>query len=155
MVASRSYLSYSETTLKEKLLNNPYTFLHVINPEYSLDVPILQGIEKYKLVRQKYLNFRSDGTFVKDNKSCFYIYQQVTPENIYTGIIVAASVDDYLNGTIKVHEHTILKREVMFSDYLQSTGFNAEPVLLTYPKIPRVNKIMNVYMQNDLNMSLQ
>ena len=147
LVASRSYLSYSETTLKEKLLNNPYTFLHVINPEYSLDVPILQGIEKYKLVRQKYLNFRSDGTFVKDNKSCFYIYQQVTPENIYTGIIVAASVDDYLNGTIKVHEHTILKREVMFSDYLQSTGFNAEPVLLTYPKIPRVNKIMNVYMQ--------
>ena len=147
LVASRSYLSYSETTLREKLLNNPYTFLHVINPEYSLDVPILHGVEKYKLVRQKYLNFKSDGTFVKDEKPCFYIYQQVTPENIYTGIIVAASIDDYLNGTIKVHEHTISKREVMFSDYLEYTGFNAEPVLLTYPKIPRVNEIMNVYMQ--------
>ena len=147
LVASRSYLSYSETTLREKLLNNPYTFLHVINPEYSMDVPTLHGVEKYKLVRQKYLNFRSDGTFVKDEKPCFYIYQQVTPENIYTGIIVAASIDDYLNGNIKVHEQTISKREVMFSDYLEHTGFNAEPVLLTYPKIPRVNKIINVYMQ--------
>ena len=147
LVASRSYLSYSETTLREKLLNNPYTFLHVINPEYSLDAPILHGIEKYKLVRQKYLNFRSDSTFVKDEKPCFYIYQQVTPENIYTGIIVAASIDDYLNGSIKVHEHTISKREAMFSDYLEYTGFNAEPVLLTYSKIPRVNQIMNVYMQ--------
>ena len=147
LVASRSYLSYSETTLREKLLNNPYTFLHVINPEYSLDAPILHGIEKYKLVRQKYLNFRSDGTLVKDEKPCFYIYQQVTQENIYTGIIVAASIDDYLNGSIKVHENTISKREAMFSDYLEYTGFNAEPVLLTYPKIPRVNQIMNVYMQ--------
>ena len=147
LVASRSYLSYSETTLREKLNNNPYTFLHVINPEYSLDVPILHGIEKYKLVRQKYLNFRSDSTFVKDEKPCFYIYQQVTPENIYTGIIVAASIDDYLNGSIKVHEHTISKREAMFSDYLEYTGFNAEPVLLTYSKIPRVNQIMNVCMQ--------
>ena len=147
LVASRSYLSYSETTLREKLLNNPYTFLQVINPEYSLDSPILHGIEKYKLVRQKYLNFRSDGTLVKDEKPCFYIYQQVTQENIYTGIIVAASIDDYLNGIIKLHEHTISKREVMFSDYLEHTGFNAEPVLLTYPKIPRVNEIMNVYMQ--------
>jgi len=147
LVASRSYLSYSETTLREKLLNNPYTFLHVINPEYSLDVPILHGVEKYKLVRQKYLNFRSDGIFVKDEKPCFYIYQQVTPENIYTGIIVAASIEDYLNGSIKVHEHTISNREAMFSDYLEYTGFNAEPVLLTYPKIPRVNQIMNVYMK--------
>ena len=147
LVASRSYLSYSETTLREKLLNNPYTFLHVINPEYSLDAPILHGIEKYKLVRQKYLNFRSDGTLVKDEKPCFYIYQQVTQENIYTGIIVAASIDDYLNGSIKVHENTISKREAMFSDYLEYTGFNAEPVLLTYRKIPRVNQIMNVYMQ--------
>ena len=134
-------------TLREKLLNNPYTFLHVINPEYSLDLPLLNGIEKYKLVRQKYLNFRADGTFVKDEKSCFYIYQQVTPENTYTGIIVAASIDDYLNGKIKVHEHTISKREAMFSDYLECTGFNAEPVLLTYPKVPRLNQIMNAYIQ--------
>lgn len=147
LVASRSYLSYSESTLREKLLNNPYTFLHVINPEYSLDLPLLNGVEKYKLVRQKYLNFRADGTFVKDEKPCFYIYQQVSPENTYTGIIVAASIDDYLNGKIKVHEHTISKREAMFSDYLECTGFNAEPVLLTYPKVPRLNQIMNAYMQ--------
>ena len=30
LVASRSYLSYSEETLNEKLDNNPFTFLHII-----------------------------------------------------------------------------------------------------------------------------
>ena len=35
LVASRSYVTYSEETLREKLLNNPYTFLHIINPPHS------------------------------------------------------------------------------------------------------------------------
>ena len=35
LVASRSYLTYSENTIIEKLDNNPYTFLHIINPEYK------------------------------------------------------------------------------------------------------------------------
>ena len=35
LVASRSYLSYSKEILDEKLENNPYTFLHIINPDYS------------------------------------------------------------------------------------------------------------------------
>ena len=35
LVASRSYLTYSDETLKEKLENNPFTFLHSINPEYN------------------------------------------------------------------------------------------------------------------------
>ena len=35
LVASRSYLTYSEETIKEKLDHNPYTFLHIINPDYK------------------------------------------------------------------------------------------------------------------------
>ena len=35
LFATRSYLTYSEETLKEKIENNPYTFLQIINPEYK------------------------------------------------------------------------------------------------------------------------
>lgn len=147
LVASRSYLSYSENTLREKLLNNPYTFLHIINPEYSFNSPLLEGDEKYKMVKKKYEEFTHDGTFVTDAKACLYIYQQVSSENTYTGIIAASSVDDYINGVIKIHEQTIAKREAMFTIYLEATGFNAEPVLLSYSKVPRINEIMDAYMQ--------
>ena len=147
LVATRSYLSYSQVTLREKLLNNPYTFLHIINPEFSVKSNFLKDVNKYKLARQKYLDFCEDGVFLKDDQSCFYIYQQTTPENTYTGIIVASSVEDYINGSIKVHEHTISKREAKFTDYLETIGFNAEPVLLTYPKLPRVNEIIKKCMQ--------
>ena len=33
LVASRSFLTYSKDALKEKLESNPFTFLHVINPD--------------------------------------------------------------------------------------------------------------------------
>jgi len=148
LVASRSYLSYSENTLREKLLNNPYTFLHIINPEYSSNSPLLEGVEKYKMVKQRYEEFTQEGTFIADIEPCLYIYQQITAQKTYTGIIAASSVDDYINGVIKIHEQTISKREAMFTNYLESTGFNAEPVLLSYSKVPRINEIMEVYMQD-------
>ena len=34
LVASRSYVTYSKSSLKDKLDTNPYTFLHIINPDY-------------------------------------------------------------------------------------------------------------------------
>ena len=59
LVASRSYLSYSDETLKEKLDNNPFTFLHIINPDYK-DKTKKYGTEKFNLVKQKFTNFNSE-----------------------------------------------------------------------------------------------
>ena len=56
LVASRSYLSYSDETLKEKLEHNPFTFLHIINPDYK-DKIKRNGIEKFKLVKNKFNEF--------------------------------------------------------------------------------------------------
>ena len=35
LFATRTYLSYSKEGLKEKLINNPYTFLQIINPDIN------------------------------------------------------------------------------------------------------------------------
>jgi uncharacterized protein (DUF1015 family) len=145
LVASRSYLTYSESTLREKLINNPFTFLHVINPEYSLNTPLLYEYNKYKMVREKLNYFIKKEILIQEETPMFYIYQQITPKNNYTGIIAAAAVDDYLKGKIKVHEQTIEKREEMFSNYLKHSGFNAEPVLLAYSKVPRIDQIIKSY----------
>jgi uncharacterized protein (DUF1015 family) len=42
-------------------------------------------------------------------------------------------MQDYREGRIKVHEQTLTARESLFTEYLGSTGINAEPVLLTTP----------------------
>ena len=148
LVASRSYLSYSKEILVEKLENNPYTFLHIINPDYSAGYEVNSYDEKFKLVKEKFNSFIKEGIFQKDNSDSFYIYQKNNEDgNSFIGIIGAASVIDYQNGNIKIHEQTIQKREELFTTYLQTTGFNAEPVLLTYPNHQSIDKIIKRYAQ--------
>jgi uncharacterized protein (DUF1015 family) len=110
LFATRTYLSYSKKVLKDKLENNPYTFLQVINPEFEKNKKI-QTKKNYNLIKEKYLKFLNNKIISKDKKSSFYIYQ-LTEKNInYTGIIGATSSQEYLDGTIKKHEKTINKRE--------------------------------------------
>ena len=147
LVASRSYLSYSDETLKEKLNHNPFTFLHIINPDYK-DKIKSSGIEKFKLVKDKFNEFIKKRHLIKDNKDSFYIYQQENTTHTFNGIIAATKVSDYLNGNIKKHEHTITAREEMFKDYLDTTSFNADPVLLSYQKEDSINTILSKHQQS-------
>jgi len=146
LVASRSYLSYSDRTLQEKLDNNPFTFLHIINPNYT-DKIKKHGIEKFKLIKQKFTDFNSKGTLLKDKKKSLYLYSQKKNQKIFTGIIAAISINDYLNKNIKIHEKTIKKRENLFKDYLRVTGFNADPVMLTYADNENIDFIISNKMQ--------
>ena len=133
LFATRSYLSYSYETLKEKLEHNPFTFLHIINPDYRNKIK-KKGIKKFKAVKEKFNDFKEAGYLIAESSESFYIYQQKNENKIFEGIIGATAVADYINGNIKKHEHTITAREKMFKDYLDTTGFNAEPVLLCHQK---------------------
>jgi uncharacterized protein (DUF1015 family) len=145
LVATRSYLSYSEEELDDKLANNPYTFLHVINPAKGRQMGI--GKEKYNEVKKCFEKFTNEGTFHQDTTNNYYLYRQVKEGNEYIGLIAAVAVQDYLDGKIKKHENTLTNREKMFTDYLETTGFNAEPVLLTYRDDLRLNKIFAEYIE--------
>ncbi|MEM6687328.1 MAG: DUF1015 domain-containing protein [Bacteroidota bacterium] len=145
LVASRSYESYTQTEREARLDYNPFSFLHIINPGYRYHKEI-SGKERYGLVRNRYLEFKEEGIFVQDASPCFYIYRVVNREQqVFTGIVAAASTEDYKNNIIKRHEETIEHREQIFKEYLKTTGFNAEPVLLTYPDSDTIRTILENY----------
>ena len=140
LVATRSYMTYSEPALKDKLENNPYTFLRVINPDWEGEK--LYGSEKFEAVRSEFHRFMEEGYFVQDEKPAYYLYEQVVRGRSFMGIIGGAAVDDYAKGMIRKHEDTLSAREAMFKEYLKVTDFNAEPVLLSYPDIPGLDVIV-------------
>ena len=143
LVASRSYQSYTQPEREARLDYNPFSFLHIVNPGYKYD-KVISGKERYKLVKNRYQEFKEDGIFVKDKKASFYIYRIVDRDNqIFNGIVAAVSVEDYKNDVIKKHEDTIQSREIIFKDYLKTVGFNAEPVLLTYPDNENISIIIS------------
>ncbi|CAM1353245.1 MULTISPECIES: DUF1015 domain-containing protein [Tenacibaculum] len=148
LVSSKSYEAYPAEQLDAKLAFNPFSFLHVVNPGYKYHQQEISGDQRFKLVHNRYLEFKEDGYFTQDEIPAFYIYKKITPTDSFCGIISATSVNDYHNDVIKKHEGTLRKRELLFEDYLRNTGFNAEPVLLTYPDNDEITSIINKYQEN-------
>ncbi|SDB43306.1 Uncharacterized conserved protein, DUF1015 family [Flavobacteriaceae bacterium MAR_2010_188] len=144
LVASRSYQSYTRAQREARLRDNPFSFLHIINPGYRY-AKTIAGKARYNLVRNRYLEFKEDEIFIEDASPCYYIYKIIDRDGQeFNGIIAAASAEDYENNIIKKHEDTIEKREVIFKEYLKTVGFNAEPVLLTYPDNSNIEKIIEI-----------
>ncbi|MGB0880420.1 MAG: DUF1015 domain-containing protein [Polaribacter sp.] len=146
LVSSKSYEAYTAEELGAKLDFNPYTFLHIINPGYKYQQEV-SGEQRFKLVHNRYLEFKENTIFIQDNAPAFYIYERIDTDFSFCGIIAATSVEDYLNNKIKKHEGTICKREILFEKYLKITGFNAEPVLLTFKDDETLKNIIHTEKQ--------
>lgn len=147
LVASRSYISYTDQHLQDKLIGNPYTFIHVINPEHYLGMDTrFTGTKRFPLVKQVFNDFVSRKILQKDEDPAFYLYRQSDQQFSFTGIIGGTSVQEYLDGKIKIHEKTITQREQLFKSYLETCDFNAEPVLLTHKKHEDIQLIFQKYL---------
>ncbi len=142
LVASRPYYTYSKQILNAKLIENPYTFIHIINPEFrKSDKTEPNSVERFQKVKSKFDEFIEKQIFIKDGTPSYYLYRQTVDKHEFVGIIAGSCIHDYLDGKIKVHEQTLTSREETFKMYLDVCGFNAEPVLLTHQDNDDVMKI--------------
>jgi uncharacterized protein (DUF1015 family) len=133
LVASRSYVTYNSVQLNDKLAGNPYTFIHILNPDHGKVEQAKGGTrELFGRIKDSFWDFVNDGILKRDEQPAFYLYKQIRPDGESIGLIATAHVDDYKNGKIRVHEQTISRRENLFADYLDVTNFHAEPVLLCH-----------------------
>lgn len=138
LVTCRNYDDYSPAELAAWLNFNPYSFLHVINPAYIHAQKITLD-KRFKGVAHKYQDFKNDGIFITEDKPVFFLYEIQTKSQSFTGIVAGTSIEDYKNNIIKKHEDTLQYRVELFKDYLHQTGFNTEPVLITYPDKSEIN----------------
>ncbi len=134
LVATRSYLSYSEYELQDKLSRNPYSYLHVIHPNGDLE-----SSKEPSSVRQAYASFLERGWLQRDARSNYYVLRQSGPMGTCTGVVGLVPTIEAKAGRIKVHEATLEHREALFARYLTEVGLNAEPTLLAHAHNPRVD----------------
>jgi uncharacterized protein (DUF1015 family) len=149
LVATRPYYSYKPNVLKAKLEDNPYTLLHIINPEFNrLKRTEANSNERFELVKAGYELFKEKGILIQDQEAHLYVYRQTCPDRSYTGIIGGADVEEYLSDHIKKHEATLTEREGVFTRYLDIVGLNAEPVLMSYEGTAAIDAIVDSVTQH-------
>jgi uncharacterized protein (DUF1015 family) len=142
LVVSRSVESYSLQEINAKMLSNPFSFLHVIQPVEGNTRPRAGSREQLVLVKKKYREFLQEHVLEQDKKECYYLYEQKKGNKTYTGIVAIIAVDDYLEGVVKIHEQTLTAREQKLKEYLEICDFNAEPVCFCYPDDPQITSLM-------------
>jgi uncharacterized protein (DUF1015 family) len=77
LVATRPYYTYKENVLKAKLEDNPFTFLHIINPEFGQKVQTeFNSLERFALVSDAYQDFLNDEILLQDEEPHIYLYRQ-------------------------------------------------------------------------------
>ncbi|RZL12168.1 MAG: DUF1015 domain-containing protein, partial [Pedobacter sp.] len=146
-VVTRPLENYSTGEARLIASENPYTFLHLINPE--LDNPYLRGTRQeliYKKIAENIDQFIESGVIERMENAAMYVYRVENNGMVQTGIWTLTHVNDYLSGKIKKHEHTVERREKLLADYLQQTGLDANPVLITYKPLKPVTVIIAKYL---------
>ncbi|NMH29108.1 DUF1015 domain-containing protein [Flavobacterium silvaticum] len=133
LVTSRPYEDYGAAELAAQLDFNPYSFLHILHPGF-VNVQKEEPQKRFGNVRDKYHEFKHSGILLSEEYPMYYLYETKSGDRTFTGIIGGISLEDYRDGNIKRHEDTLEYRVAHFSDYLEMTGFNTEPVLISYPE---------------------
>ncbi len=134
---------------------NKTSFLHLISPE--LDNPYLRGSRQeliYKMIGDNLETFIENKILIAESKPAIYIYQVKHEGLVQTGIWTLTHIDNYLNGNIKKHELTIERRERLLAEYLQQTGLDANPVLITYHPHPTIQSLIEKYTSLKPNVDL-
>lgn len=149
LVATQSVERYKPATLNAKMNENPFTFFHVIKPEFNQLIKSKIGSpELLHKIKNKFVDFCNQGIFVQDIQASYYVYEQRAKNHSYTGIIALASIDDYFNDVIKKHENTLSERESKLKNYLEICDFNAEPVCVTYKDNTIINQLVEKIKQH-------
>ena len=63
--------------------------------------------EVYQKARELLAERIQDGTFLQEEQPAYYLYELTRNGHTQTGIVACASIDDYLNHTIKKHENRV------------------------------------------------
>ncbi len=133
-VASRPYDVLSSEEARQEAEGNPKSLYHIIKPEINFEVGTDEHDPKvYTAAVDQFNAFQRNGWLVQDDKEHYYIYAQTMNGRTQYGIVVAAYVDDYLNGYIKKHELTRRDKEEDRMKHVRINNANVEPVFFAFP----------------------
>ncbi|MCI9054622.1 MAG: DUF1015 domain-containing protein [Muribaculaceae bacterium] len=133
-VASRPYDVLNSQEARAEAEGNPRSLYHIIKPE----IDFVDGTDEhdpkvYDKAVENFKAFQNEGWLVQDDKEHYYIYAQTMDGRTQYGIVVAANVDDYMNGVIKKHELTRRDKEEDRMKHVRVQNANIEPVFFAFP----------------------
>ncbi len=143
-VASRPYDVLNSEEARKEAEGNEKSLYRIIKPE--IDFPIGKDehdADVYEKAAENFQLFQDKGWLVQDDSEKYYIYAQTMNERTQYGLVVCASVDDYMQEKIKKHELTRRDKEEDRMKHVRINNANIEPVFLAYPNNKEIDAIVS------------
>lgn len=143
-VAALPYDVYSRDEARAEAHKDPLSFLNIDRPEtqfpegYDMYAP-----EVYEKAAAMIAQERLDGVFVQDGKPVYWIYELTMDGRTQTGLVACASIDDYLDGTIRKHENTRAEKEADRIRHVDTCNMQTGPIFLAYRAQSEIESIID------------
>lgn len=142
-VASRPYDVLNSEEARKEAEGNAKSLYHIIKPEIDFPVGKDEHDEDvYTKAAENFQLFQEKGWLLQDEKEMYYVYAQTMNGKTQYGLVVGASVEDYMTGKIKKHELTRRDKEEDRMKHVRVNDANIEPVFFAYPDNEALNVIV-------------
>lgn len=133
-VVSRPYDVLNSEEARKEAEGNEKSLYRIIKPEIEFEPGTDEHDPKvYEKAVENFKNFQEKGWLVQDDKDHYYIYSQTMDGRTQYGFVVAAWVNDYMEGRIKKHELTRRDKEEDRMKHVRVNNANIEPVFFAFP----------------------
>lgn len=133
-VTSRPYDVLNSEEARAEAEGNCKSLYHIIKPEIDFEPGTDEHDPRvYDKAVENFKKFQDNGWLVQDEEEHYYIYAQTMDGRTQYGIVVAANVDDYMEGRIKKHELTRRDKEEDRMKHVRINNANIEPVFFAFP----------------------
>lgn len=142
-IAALPYDVYHREEAKKVVAENPESFLKIDRAETQLEDSVDMYDKKvYQKAHDTLWEMVRDGSFVKEEKRCYYIYELTMNGRVQTGIAACASVDDFASGVIKKHENTRADKETDRINHVDICNAQTGPIFLAYRSNTVINRVV-------------
>lgn len=149
-IAAPPYDVVSSSEARELVTENQYSFLRIDRGEINLENNIDEHDEQVYETAKNLLNqMISEEIFVQESKPCFYIYRENMNNIIQTGLVMCASVEEYISNTIKRHENIRDDKAIDRINHIEACEAHTGPIFIIYRENQIITDVVNKWVETE------
>lgn len=142
-IAALPYDVYNRKEALAEVQKEPLSFLKIDRAETQFPENVNTYDDRVYAKAKELLDAAiADGSFLKEEVPCYYIYELTMDGRSQTGIVACSSIDDYVGGSIKKHENTREDKEIDRICHVDITNAHTGPIFLAYRAKQEINEIV-------------
>jgi len=149
-IAALPYDVYNREEAKSVVEAQPESFLAIDRAETNFPDAVGTYDEVvYDKARELLWERVEKGDFIREEKSCYYIYELTMNGRTQTGIVACASIDDYKNNVIKKHENTRAEKELDRIHHVDTCSAQTGPIFLAYRANAAISEVIRLVKEGE------